>query len=158
MTFYYRDDTVTIDSAAIDVSGRRYPLRQLGLVWHRRVHRFRRGGYVLATRVGAVMLAIAVVVAAGFAIAAIDFGRYTWMAMTVVALVVTALAALAGFGVDPLLELLDQSHETGHGTHEIWARTGGREVLLFSTPDALRFGKIYRALQRAVEADSRPAR
>jgi hypothetical protein len=157
MTIYYRDDTVLIDSESIEVAGSSYPLRRLGFVWHRRVDRFRVGGTMLATRIGAVAAAVAVVVGAGFAVAAIDLGRYTWLAFTVVALLVTALAALAGFGVDPLLELLDQSHERGHGIHEIWARIGGREVLLLRTPDALRFGKIYRSLQRAIEHSPAPA-
>lgn len=32
-----------------------------------------------------------------------------------------------------------------------WVQHHGREVLLLRTPDALRFGQIYRAVQRAVE-------
>jgi hypothetical protein len=35
--------------------------------------------------------------------------------------------------------------------HEIWARCRGTEVMLVRTDDRTRFGRIYRALQRALE-------
>lgn len=151
MPTYYRDDTVRVTAVEIEIDGQRYPLARLDYVWHRRTHRFARGSYVLLTRVGTVALAVGFLLAVPAAVLTADLGLNTWHVLSVVALVGTLLAAAAGFGLDPLLELLDRSHDQGHGVHEIWARVQGRELLLFSTVDALRFGKVYRALQRAIE-------
>ena len=53
---------------------------------------------------------------------------------------------------------MDRSYARGSRQLEIWARWRGREVRLLSTRDALRFGQIYRALQRAMENDRTAAR
>src|SRR5512142_2883129 len=156
MTIYYRDDTVLVTSSAIEVDGRRFALDRLALVWHRRTGALARGGRMVAARFGVLVAAVVVVAGVILAFVRLDVGPYTWHVLTGAGLVVLALVGLAGFGVDPLLELLDRSHEYGQGIHESWARIDGREVRLFSTPDAFRFGKIYRALQRAVEASSAP--
>ena len=39
---------------------------------------------------------------------------------------------------------------------EIWGRVGGADVLLLRTDDAQRFGRVYRALQRALDGGSVP--
>jgi hypothetical protein len=77
----------------------------------------------------------------------------------------TATIALVGGGVliglaaaplaDVLLERIDRSYDRGSRVREIWARTPAGELLLLSTPDAARFGRIYRALQRALEPAGR---
>ena len=154
MVVYYRDEAVQITSTELTVGDRRYTLDRLEYVWHRRTRRFSRGGYVLVTRIGAVTLAVGLLAVALVTLFTTDFGPYTWYVLSAAAFIATVLAAAAGFGVDPLLELLDRSHERGHGVHEIWARVGGKNVLIFSTMDALRFGKVYRALQRAIEHSS----
>jgi hypothetical protein len=154
MTRFYRDEEVRISSSDIVIGERRYRLAELEYVWHRRTRRFARAGFVLATRVGAVVLALGLVIGAVVLVASLNLGPNKWYILAGISLVVTVLAALAGFGVDPLLELLDQSHEQGHGSYELWARIRGREALLFSTLDGLRFGKVYRALQRAIDHDT----
>ncbi|MEE3919964.1 DUF6232 family protein [Micromonospora sp. BRA006-A] len=60
-----------------------------------------------------------------------------------------------GLALTPFLEVplgwLDRSYERGNRVHELWVQHHGRETMLVRTPDALRFGQIYRAVQRAVE-------
>ncbi|TDC42145.1 DUF6232 family protein, partial [Micromonospora sp. KC213] len=78
-----------------------------------------------------------------------DRGNWT------VVLVILAGCAVAALALAPFLELplgwLDRSYERGNRVHELWVRHHGTEVMLVRTPDALRFGQIYRAVQRAVE-------
>jgi len=52
-----------------------------------------------------------------------------------------------------LLERVDRSYDRGSRQLEIWGRTPGGDVLLLRTADAARFGRIYRALQRALEPE-----
>ena len=87
-----------------------------------------------------------------------------------VALVIDASAsttiALAGGGIllglaaaplaDVLLEFVDRSYDRGSRRLEIWADIRGTRTLLLETQDAQRFGRIYRALQRALDHDSVP--
>jgi predicted nucleic acid-binding protein len=70
------------------------------------------------------------------------------------------LLGLAALPVaDVLLERMDRSYARGSRNLQIWADVRGSEVLLLQTDDALRFGQIYRALQRALERGERaPAR
>jgi hypothetical protein len=50
-----------------------------------------------------------------------------------------------------VITLIERSYEKGGAEHQIWARHFDADVLLFATRDKLRFGKVYRALQRAIE-------
>ncbi|MBN1172409.1 MAG: hypothetical protein JXA67_09560 [Micromonosporaceae bacterium] len=156
MTVLYQDQAVIVTSSTIVVDGERYGLDRLNYVWHRHRRRLASHGHALAMRIGAVTLAAGLVASFVIALMAADFGQYTWHVLTGVALITTVLLALAGFGVDPLLELLDRNHERGHGIHQIWASVDGRETLLLETRDEFRFGKIYRALRRAIEATRTP--
>lgn len=71
------------------------------------------------------------------------------------ALIILAACAAGALALAPFLEIplgwLDRSYERGSHVHELWVQHHGREDLLVRTPDALRFGQIYRAVQRAVE-------
>ena len=55
---------------------------------------------------------------------------------------------------DLILDRVDRSHDRGSHELEIWARTPRGEVLLLRTRDRARFGRVYRALQRALEQPS----
>jgi hypothetical protein len=82
------------------------------------------------------------------------------VALTLHASATTTIALLGG-GIlvglaalplaDVLLEHMDRSYARGSRCLEIWADVRGSEMLLLRTDDALRFGQIYRALQRALE-------
>lgn len=151
MAIYYRDDAVTVSSTGIEVDERRYALGRLTYVWHRTRRAGSEGRHLRARMLGTAILGTALAGAVIAGLLLVDFGQYRWYVMTGAILIATVLTALAGFSVDPVLDLLDRGHEHARGIHEAWARIDGREILLFSTPDEFRFGKVYRALQRAIE-------
>jgi Family of unknown function (DUF6232) len=152
MITYYRDAEVVVTSAGVRVGARAYPLRELARVWHARGPRSLRA---VAGRgaLGAAMLSPVVVGLAGIAVALVLHAS----AATTVALVGGGI--LAGLAAAPLADVLldrvDRSYDRGSRSLEIWAAVPGGEVLLLRTDDAQRFGRIYRALQRALD---RPAR
>ncbi|MEV4755390.1 DUF6232 family protein [Micromonospora sp. NPDC049559] len=154
MITYYDDRSVRVTSEAIRVGGRSYPLRGLARIWHRRGRRSWRS---LAGRgaLGAGILGPIIAAIVGIVVAVrLDAS----LSATVVLVAAACLVGLAAGPVaDLLLEQLDRSYARGTHDLEIWADYGGRPVLLLHTRDALRFGQIYRALQRAVER-GQPAR
>jgi hypothetical protein len=149
---YYRDRSVTVTSAGVKVDGRAYRLGEFARVWHHRGHRSwssvaGRGALgvamlvpVLAGVVG-IIVALTIAASAGTTIALVGGG------------VLLGLAALPL--ADVLLERMDRSYARGSRHLEIWADVRGARVLLLQTDDALRFGQIYRALQRALERGGR---
>ena len=155
MTTYYRDGEVLITSSVVRIGGRELRLGELRQVWHQRG---RRAWGTIAGR-GALGLAILTPIligALGILVAfLIDASRSTTIALVGGGVLVGLAAAPLA---DVLLERVDRSYDRGSRTREIWARTAGADVLLLRTPDAARFGRIYRALQRALEpAPRRPA-
>jgi hypothetical protein len=62
---------------------------------------------------------------------------------------------LVGLGVGPVADFLfehqDRTYARGSRQLELWVRRRGRPIRLVRTGDALRFGQMYRALQRAIE-------
>ncbi|SBT52883.1 DUF6232 family protein [Micromonospora auratinigra] len=154
MTIYYRDDAVQVTSQAIHAGGHVVRLADVTYVWHAR------GATTLAVRgrvVGRGVLVlllslpplVALVCVLSLAWAAQDRGNWK------LALTILAAFVVVGLALTPFLELplgwLDRSYERGSRVNELWVQHLGREVLLLRTPDALRFGQIYRAVQRAVE-------
>jgi hypothetical protein len=154
MITYYRDPSVTVTSAGVRMDGRAYRLGEFARVWHQRG---RRSFSAVAGR-GALGVAILVPVLVGL----IGIGvavRIDASAATTIALVgggiLLGMAALPL--ADVLLERIDRSYARGSRNLQIWADVRGSRVLLLQTDDALRFGQIYRALQRALERGE-PAR
>ena len=148
MTTYYRDGDVWITSTGVRMNGRDYGLAELRQVWHRRG---RRSWTTIAGRgmLGAAMLLPLVVGALGVAIALV---AHASAAVTVGLIGGGILIGLAAAPLaDVLLEHVDRSYDRGSRQREIWGRTRHGDVLLLRTPDAARFGRIYRALQRALE-------
>jgi hypothetical protein len=151
-TTYYRDNVVHISSGGVRVDDAWYPLDSLTYIWHQRTGRLRHGSYMLATRGGAVLLVIGLLIAAGAAARRIDFsGEQQTMYIAGGILAVIVIGGIVAFSVEGLLDLLDRAHDHGRGVHEIWVRTVGGDSMIYSTTDAPKFGQIYRALQRAVE-------
>ncbi|MFC3504911.1 DUF6232 family protein [Micromonospora krabiensis] len=148
MITYYDDRSVRVTSTAVRVDGRTFPLAEITMVWHRRGSRSWR---VLAGRgaIGAAMAGPLVAAALGLALA-IRLGRSPTVTIAIV-----GASVLVGLAVGPvadfLFEHLDRSYARGSRQLELWARWRGQPVRLLSTRDALRFGQIYRAVQRAVE-------
>ena len=149
MITYYDDRSVQVTSTAIRVDGRAFPLAEIGLVWHQRGSRSWR---VLAGR-GALGVALAGPVVA--AVLGVALAVWLHRSLTVTVAIVGA-SVLVGLAVGPLadflFEHLDRSYARGSRQWEMWARWRGRPVLLLRTGDALRFGQVYRAVQRAMES------
>ena len=148
MIIYYHDPSVQVTSTAIQVDEKVYPFDQLERVWHQRAQRSWRelagrgawGLTYLLPFVGAV---------AGFAIAFLLDVSLGARVVIVVAAILVGLSA--GPLIDPILGKLDDSFDRGLYQHEIWVEHHGLEVRVLQTRNAARFGRIYRAVQRAAE-------
>lgn len=68
---------------------------------------------------------------------------------------ILGVCAVGALALTPFLEVplgwLDRSYDRGSGVYELWVQRQGQELMLLQISDALRFGQIYRAVQRAVE-------
>jgi hypothetical protein len=152
MIEYYKDRQVAVTSAGVRVDGRTYRLGEFVRVWHRRG---RRSWGSVAGR-GAIGLAMLVPVLAGIVGIGIGLTLNASPSTTIALLGGGVLIGLAALPVaDVLLERMDRSYARGSRILEIWADVRGHETLLLQTDDALRFGQIYRALQRALERGER---
>ena len=151
MITYYRDDSVEITSRAIQVDRRLYPLGELATVYYRDGGRETAGWRILGSRV-ALALAPPVLVIAALAVALLTILMDAGFVTKLLLFMVAGMLALA---VLPLLDLtlggIERTYDRGTRVHEIWARWRGTEVMLVRTADRSRFGRIYRALQRALE-------
>jgi NhaP-type Na+/H+ or K+/H+ antiporter len=148
VTTYYRDGDVWITSAGVRMAGRDFRPAELRQVWHRRGPR---SWAAIAGR-GALGLAILVPILLGVLGVAVALLIDASVTVTLVLIGGGLLVGLAAAPLaDVLLERVDRSYDRGSRQLEIWARTPAGEVLLLRTADAARFGRIYRALQRALE-------
>ncbi|MEV4197597.1 DUF6232 family protein [Micromonospora globbae] len=154
MAVYYRDDAVQVTSESIRAGGRVVALADVTYVWHARGRTtLAVRGRVLGRGVLVLLLSLPPLVALLCVVSLVwsAQARGEW----ILALVILAACVVGALALAPFLELplgwLDRSYERGNRVHELWVQHHGREELLLSTPDALRFGQIYRAVQRAVE-------
>lgn len=156
MTTYYQDSSVRVTSEWIEVGRRRFRIAELTYVWHQRGRPNARTAYQLATRYGLVALLTVPVVVAAILLANLlvsDYGLIVVVGMAAVlatvgmTLLVVVLSPLVEF---PLMAL-ERSYDRGVEVREIWIQWRGRELLLLRTADAARFGRVYRAIERAVE-------
>lgn len=159
MTLFYRDESVQVTSTIIRVDGRGYRIADLTYVWHQRGRGSARTWSRIAVRGLLIFLLsapplVAIVCLVSLVYSAWD--RANWQ----LALIILAVCAVGAFALAPFLEIplgwLDRSYDRGGSVNEIWIQCAGEEVRLVSTSDALRFGQIYRAVQRAVEQGERP--
>lgn len=153
MTTYYRDPEVLVTSSGVRIQGRDYRTGDFARVWHARS---RRSWSRIAGR-GALALAIVaplLIGAVGVLLAVlIDASTSTTLALGGGGILVGLAAAPLA---DVLLEAVDRSYDRGSRSLEIWGRVRGADVLLLRTDDAQRFGRIYRALQRALDGGAVP--
>ncbi len=162
MTTYYRDPQVHITSDGIRVDGNWYPIAELTAIGHLRQRRPLRHGSMLLATVGLfVALALSVLLCAGLGLAAAwhrPAGERAAAALVALA-ALAVVATLAGrAAVELPLNLLDRLHLHGTARHELHAAWRGRDVVVFASEDAHRFGKVYRSLRRAVEQRDASAR
>ena len=154
VTLYYRDDTVRVTSEIIQANGHSVPVAQVAYVWHARGPGSARTRSRLLGRGVLIFLLsipplVAMVCVLSLAYSAQDRGEWKLAALILAVCVVGTLALL------PFLELplhwLDRSYERGSRVQELWVQYQGQEIMLIRSSDALRFGQIYRAIQRAIE-------
>ncbi|HEX5540831.1 MAG TPA: DUF6232 family protein [Micromonospora sp.] len=152
MTTFYADRSIRITSEAIRVYGRIYPLPTLTRIWSERGTR-RLGALAERGLLGVALIAPLVAAAIGLIIAL----RLNAAGPTRIAVIGGCL--LVGLATAPLADLLfdrlDRSYDRGTRDLQLWAEFQGRPVLLLHTRDTLRFGRIHRALQRALEQQQR---
>lgn len=154
VTLYYRDDTVQVTSESLRAGERIIPISEVTYVWHARGpatarDRTRRLGRGVLIFLLSIPPLVAIVCGVSLVYAAHDTGEWLLVATIV------AVCAVGVLILTPLLELplgwLDRSYDRGVRSQELWVQYRGQKVMLLRTSDALRFGRIYRAVQRAVE-------
>ncbi|HEY0698211.1 MAG TPA: DUF6232 family protein [Micromonospora sp.] len=148
MTTYYDDGSIRVTSTVVEVHGGSYPLTQLRRVWYVRGPR----SWRVVSRRGALVAAMVTPLAGAVAGVVLAVRADAPLTVTVTGVAAACLLGLAtGPLADLLLDRVDRSYDRGSRQLEIWVDLRGRPVLVLRTRDALRFGRIYRALQRAVE-------
>lgn len=144
MTTFYRDAEVSVSSEGLRIAGHAWPLAALRRVWHARGPRSWR---TIAHRG---MLGVTILIPLAVGLLGATVGLVLHAPLWVIG--VCVLIGLAGVPVaDLVLDRVDRSYDRGSRLLEIWATTPSGDVLLLRTADAARFGRIYRALQRALE-------
>jgi Family of unknown function (DUF6232) len=152
MTTFYHDNGVHIGSSELLVDDQAYHLDDLELVWHRRGPRGAEGMMIIMARTMLIVGVLAAIAGLGVAMRRVAFSALSGSVLIGGALLGVVLAGTVGlFVVEGVITLIERSYEKGSVEHQIWARHHDVDVLLFATRDKLRFGKIYRALQRAIE-------
>jgi hypothetical protein len=152
MTTFYRDSAVYVGSAELHVEDQAYRLDDLELVWHRHGKRGVQQVAIIAARIALVVVVLGAIAIAAVLLQAFDIGKHdTVVVLGGVVLAVVFCAGAGMFIVEGVITMIERSYETGGVEHQIWARHLDEDLLLFATRDKLRFGKVYRALQRAIE-------
>jgi hypothetical protein len=148
MTTYYRDPEVLITSSGVWMNGREFRLPELIQVWYTKGAR---SWGVIAWR-GALGLAVLLPLLIGALAVLLALLMDAPLGTTAAMVIGGILLGLAVVPVaDLLLERVDRSYDRGSRTLEIWGRVRSGDVLLMRTNNAQRFGRVYRALQRALE-------
>lgn len=155
MTVYYQDSEIRVTDHAVEVAGRAFPTSELSYVWHARGRPTARTASRRLARYGLITL-LTVPVMVGVVVAATLIGAEYGLAVQIgLAALFAVLGVLLLVLLAPVLEFpmmaLERSYDLGTSVREIWVRWHHHDLLLLRTTDAARFGKIYRAIQRAVE-------
>jgi hypothetical protein len=157
MPVYYRDGEVTVTDASIEVGTRTFPISELRYVWHEQGRPTLRTTGRQLIRVALIAVLTVPVVACGVVVAGLVAGEQGLAARVGVAAVLIVLGVIALMLLAPLFEVsmmaLERSYDRGTSVREIWIHWRDGDLMLLRTADAARFGKIYRAIQRAVERD-----
>lgn len=159
MTTYYQDGTIRVTGTAVQVGVRVLPIAELALVWHVRGRPTIQTASRRLARLGLIGVLTVPGLAGAVLVAAVIFNGWALAVQLAVAALLIALEVLLLIVLAPLVEVpmmaLERSYDRGTAVREIWVRWRGpdrdRDLLLLRTADAARFGRIYRAIQRAIE-------
>jgi hypothetical protein len=157
VTVFYQDGEVRVTDRAIEVGGRTFPTAELSYVWHQRGRPTAQTTSRRLVRLALIAaLTLPVVGVALLAAVLIADGLPAQIGLAVVLAVIGLLLLLL---LAPLLEFpmmaLERSYDRGTSVREIWVRWHHHDLVILRTSDAARFGRIYRAIQRAVESEER---
>lgn len=159
MITHYRDETVVVTTSYLQINGRTIPLSDLEHVWHDEVEpdwrvRGRAAGRGVLNIAMLLCGAAGLVLLVGLGASAYLESETRGFKIPTNTLLLLAVVLLV-IGVVPLLwewalSRVDDSYDKGSACYEIWAICRGRRTLLLRIDDATRFGKIYRAMERAI--------
>jgi hypothetical protein len=156
VTTFYRDESVRITETAVEVGVHHLPIVEISYVWHERgdptvLTRSRR-----VARMGLIAVLKVPVVVGAVVIANVIAPDQGLLVQAAVATLLIGVGVFVLFLLAPVIEFplmaLERSYDRGTEMREIWVRWRNHDLMLVRTPDADRFGKIYRAIQRAIEA------
>jgi hypothetical protein len=155
VTVYYRDDLVRITDTTVEVAAHAIPLVELSYVWHQRGRPTLRTTSRRAARFGLIAVLTVPVVVGAVVVANLVAEEQGVAAKVAIAAVLVGVGLLLLLLLAPVIEFpmmaLERSYDRGTDVREIWVRWQERDLMLLRTSDAARFGKIYRAIQRAIE-------
>jgi hypothetical protein len=152
---YYRDLEITVTDTAIEIGSRTFRIADLQYVWHQRGRPTWRTTTRRVNRIILIAVLTAPVVAIGVVVANVLLADRGLLTRAGVIVVVIALGVVGLMLLSPVIEFpmmaLERSYDRGTAVQEIWIRWHQEDLMVLRTSDASRFGKIYRAIQRAVE-------
>lgn len=155
MTTYYQDGAVRVTDTAVEVGTRVFSIAELTYVWHERgrptlrTTSRRLGRWALIAVLTLPVVAGAVVVANLIA-AESGLGARLGIAAVLVLLGMILLMLLSPVIEFPMMAL-ERSYDRGTDVRELWVHWRDQDLMVLRTTDAARFGRIYRAIQRAIE-------
>jgi hypothetical protein len=153
MRTYYQDAGILLTSSAIWVDGRQYPLDQIEGVWRRA--RGLPGGRLMVQLMILVWVGALAVLSFGLGVRGhVNSGAMARLftstgGLVVIGVLGLVLSVLVVLGIEAVLHGLESARRFGR-QQELWVRIRGVDRMLLSTADSVRFGKIHRALVRAI--------
>jgi hypothetical protein len=152
---YYRDPEITVTNTAIEIGTRIFRIADLQYVWHQRGRPTWRTTTRGLSRLILIAVLTAPIVAIGVVVANVVLADRDAFTRAGAAVGVIALGVIALMLLSPVIEFpmmaLERSYDRGTAVREIWVRWRDQDLMVLRTTDASRFGRIYRAIQRAVE-------
>ena len=157
MTTFYRDGVVRVTSTTVEVGPHIIPIGELRYVWHQRGRATLRTASRRLARLGLIAVLTAPVIVLAAVLASLLAPGQGVAAKVAIAAVLVTAGVLLLFLLAPVLEFplmaLERSYDRGTEVREIWVRWKDRDLMLLRTSDSARFGRIYRAIERAIELD-----
>lgn len=157
VTTFYRDGIVRVTDTAVEVGPHTIPIGELRYVWHQRGRPTLRTASRRLARLGLIAVLTAPVIVLAVLLAGLLAPGQAAAAKIAIAAALVVAGILLLFLMAPVLEFplmaLERSYDRGTEVREIWVRWRDRDLMLLRTTDSARFGRIYRAIERAIELD-----
>lgn len=155
MTTFYRDESVRVTQTAVEIGVHQFQIAELSYVWHERGRPTMLTQSRRFARIALIAVLTAPVVVGAVVVANLIAPDQGLLVQSAVAALLVGVGVFVLFLLAPVIEFplmaLERSYDRGTEMREIWVRWREHDLMLLRTPDADRFGKIYRAIQRAIE-------